>query len=100
MTFIRSEASPTEIKVDFRKGIQPNPPANSEFEPLLDSHEAAHLLGVHPKTLQQMARRGEVPAIRVGKFWRFRSSALDIWIKSGVSSTHGCAYRETQENKL
>jgi excisionase family DNA binding protein len=97
MVFIGGEMAPTEIKVDFRNGVQSSQPINSQFEPLLDSHQAAHLLGVHPKTLQQMARRGQVPAIRVGKFWRFRGSALDTWIKSGVDSARGCAYRETQE---
>jgi hypothetical protein len=29
----------------------------TEFEPLLDSVEAAALLRIHPKTLQKMARR-------------------------------------------
>ena len=56
------------------------------FEPLLDSKEAARLLGIHSKTLQQMARRGEVPAVRVGRFWRFRASVLDGWIRAGVNS--------------
>jgi hypothetical protein len=32
------------------------------FEPLLDSDEAAALLKIHPKTLQRMARRGDIPA--------------------------------------
>lgn len=48
-------------------------------EPLLDSAEAAQLLRIHPKTLQRMARRGEVPAIQIGKLWRFSSSALLSW---------------------
>jgi len=74
--------------------------ADTDFEPLLDSHEAARLLCIHPKTLQLMARRGKIPAIRVGKYWRFRTSALDSWIKSEVSFAHGRAYRETQENDL
>lgn len=30
-------------------------------EPLLDSHAAAALLGVHPRTLQRMVLRGEMP---------------------------------------
>ncbi len=72
----------------------------TSFEQLLNSQEAAKLLGVHPKTLIQMARRGEIPAVRIGKFWRFRASALDSWIKSEVSFAHGRAYRETQENDL
>jgi excisionase family DNA binding protein len=52
-----------------------------EFEPLLDSEEAAALLKIHPKTLQRMARRGEVVAIRIGKLWRFRASGLNEWLQ-------------------
>jgi excisionase family DNA binding protein len=52
------------------------------FEPLLDDNQAALLLGgLHPKTLQRMARRGQVPAFRVGKYWRYRASELDEWLK-------------------
>jgi excisionase family DNA binding protein len=49
-------------------------------EPLLDSHAAAALLGVHPRTLQRMVLRGEIAAVHVGKLWRFRPSAIDQWI--------------------
>lgn len=51
------------------------------FEPLLDSDEAAALLKIHPKTLQRLARRGEIRGIQVGKLWRFRVSALDAWLQ-------------------
>jgi excisionase family DNA binding protein len=52
------------------------------FEPLLDDERAAEFLGgIHPKTLQRMARRGEVPAYRVGRFWRYRASELDSWLR-------------------
>jgi excisionase family DNA binding protein len=51
-----------------------------EFEPLLDSIQAASLLRMHPKTLQKMARRGEIQATHVGKHWRFRASELNHWI--------------------
>jgi helix-turn-helix protein len=33
--------------------------SEEQFEPLLDSEEAAALLRIHPKTLQRLARRGE-----------------------------------------
>lgn len=56
------------------------------FEPLIDSHEAAELLKIHPKTLQRMARMGRVPAKRIGDLWRFRASDLDRWVRGGVSS--------------
>ncbi len=52
----------------------------TEFEPLLDSTEAAALLRIHPKTLKKMARRGEIQARRVRRFWRFRMSDLNEWL--------------------
>jgi excisionase family DNA binding protein len=52
-----------------------------EFEPLLDSKEAAALLKVHPNTLKKLARSGEISAIHIGKLWRFRASALDEWVR-------------------
>jgi excisionase family DNA binding protein len=58
------------------------------FEPLLDSQQAAALLRIHPKTLQRMARQGEIAAIHIGKLWRFRASTLNEWLdsKAGLRS--------------
>ncbi len=50
------------------------------FERFLDSHQAADLLQIHPKTLQRLARNGEIRAMRIGKLWRFRTSDLDAWV--------------------
>jgi excisionase family DNA binding protein len=52
---------------------------SGKCEPLLDSNEAAGLLRIHPKTLQRMARKGEIPAIQIGKLWRFSTSSLLLW---------------------
>ena len=61
------------------------------FEPLLNSVQAAALLQVHPKTLQKMARAGEVPSRRIGDLWRFRASELDAWLCLEVNSDrHSC----------
>lgn len=57
---------------------QPEP--DPLFEPLLDSDEAARLLRIHPKTLQKMARDGEIVSIHIGKLWRFRASDLNKWV--------------------
>lgn len=56
------------------------------FEPLLDLHEAASVLGMHWKTLEGKARQHEVPAFKVGKRWRFRLSSLNSWLESGLKS--------------
>ncbi len=61
------------------------------FEQVLNTVEAAALLQIHPKTLQRMARDGLVPAFRIGDLWRFRASALDEWLRSGICSKgHSC----------
>jgi len=62
------------------QSLEPN-----AFEPLLDSSEAAALLKIHPKTLQKMARNGEITAIQIGKLWRFRASALNEWLEKIAS---------------
>ncbi len=51
----------------------------ADFEPFLNSEQAAALVKVHPKTLQRLARSGRVVGYRVGKLWRFRASDLDGW---------------------
>lgn len=56
------------------------------FERLLDSDEAAALLGIHKKTLQRMARTGEVPGVQIGDLWRFRASTLNEWLASKLAS--------------
>jgi excisionase family DNA binding protein len=55
------------------------PRVGAIFDQLLNTEEAAMLLRIHPKTLQRMARKGEIPALQVGKLWRFSASALLSW---------------------
>lgn len=60
-------------------------------EPLIDADAAAVLLKVHPKTIKRLAAQGHIPAMRIGKLWRFRGSELDEAIRSALkSSRHPC----------
>lgn len=52
-----------------------------EFEPLLNSEQAAQLLQIHHKTLQKLARRGAIRGTHIGKLWRFRVSDLNAWFE-------------------
>jgi excisionase family DNA binding protein len=53
------------------------------YEPLVSDAEAAQFLGqIHQKTVQRMARRKEIPAYRVGKYWKYRLSELDAWLRA------------------
>ena len=47
-----------------------------EIEPLISTEQAAAMLSVHPKTIQRMARRGDIKGLQIGNRWRFRASAL------------------------
>ena len=62
------------------------PTSRSIFEPLLDLQEAALVLGMHWKTLEIKARQRRVPAVKVGKRWRFRLSSLNNWLDEGIKS--------------
>jgi excisionase family DNA binding protein len=70
--------------------------AASGMEVLLTSKEASQVLKIHPKVLERMAKRGEVPALKVGKFWRYRATALDAWINSKLQSNRQPCRIETQ----
>lgn len=61
--------------------------SSSSFEPLLDSEQAALLLDVHEKTVVRWARQKKLPAMRLGKLWRFRASQLDAWLAAQAESS-------------
>ena len=72
-------ARPTEISGEGRELLQLK--SDNRFEPLLDVVEAATLLRMHPRTLRAKARKRLVPAIQVGRRWRFRASTLNSWLE-------------------
>jgi excisionase family DNA binding protein len=51
------------------------------MEPLMTIKEAAELLKMHPTTVYRLARRGQVPAIRIGISWRFIKEDLLAWLQ-------------------
>ena len=56
---------------------------------ILVLREAAAWLRIHYKTLQEMARRGEIPAFKIRKGWRFRLSDLQDWVASQIKGPRG-----------
>lgn len=66
------------------------------FEMPLNTREAAGYVGFHPKTVERMARNGEIPAHPASgvhrKTWKFYASELDAWLRAKVSSPcHPCS---------
>lgn len=41
--------------------------------------QVAHYLHVHPNTIYRMARKGKLPAFKVGSDWRFNRESIDRW---------------------
>jgi len=74
--------------------ISTTPLNQKAFEPLLSDAQAADLLGLHAKTVQRLARTGELPAVRIGRYWRFRVSALNAWINLQSTGQPACVENE------
>jgi len=50
--------------------------------PLIDATKAAEILKLHPKTVKRLAAKGEIPATKIGRVWRFSEASLDAWVGS------------------
>lgn len=50
--------------------------------------ETAKYLGIKPVTLRSWIRNpnNEVPAHKIGRFWKFKRSEIDEWVQSGKSA--------------
>jgi excisionase family DNA binding protein len=49
-------------------------------EEVLDVTGAAKALGVSTRTIYKLARAGEIPAMRIGREWRFALKNIREWV--------------------
>jgi excisionase family DNA binding protein len=56
--------------------IQDISQTNTSIDPLWTVEDVSAYLKLQPETIRSMARRGELPALKIGKVWRFQKSAL------------------------
>lgn len=60
------------------------------YELPLDTREAGDYVGFHSKTVERMARVGEIPAHPASgvrhKTWKFYPSELDVWLHAKINS--------------
>jgi len=47
---------------------------------IMTTKEVAKYLRLHEITICKYAAEGKIPAIRIGRVWRFDKEALDRWI--------------------
>lgn len=53
---------------------------------VLNLEEACQYLRVAKPTLYRYIRRGEIPAFKMGRVWRFHKELLELWVKSRVEN--------------
>ena len=50
---------------------------------IMTTRELAEYLRLHEITICKHAAEGNIPAVRVGRVWRFDKEAIDKWISEG-----------------
>ncbi len=57
---------------------------------LMTIQDVAAYLQLSKAKIYRMARSREIPAIRIGKSWRFRRQSIEDWLhRSNASEAHG-----------
>jgi excisionase family DNA binding protein len=55
--------------------------SDPERQAFLTTEEVLGYLNTTPRTIYRLIRNGELPAIRIGRQWRFRRADLDRWVE-------------------
>jgi excisionase family DNA binding protein len=57
------------------------------FAAMMTVRDVARYLRVHDITIYRMVNSGRLPAVRVGRVWRFRREDIDRWLTSNGTGT-------------
>ena len=55
----------------------------NDDDDIIKTDEAAKIIGCHPKKMTEFARKGVVPAHKIGFCWRFSRSNLKEFVRNG-----------------
>ena len=50
---------------------------------IMTTKEMAKYLQLHQITICKLSKEGKIPAIRIGRVWRFDKEVIDEWIAKG-----------------
>lgn len=59
---------------------------NQPDNEILTVEEVAAYLRLQPQTIYKWAQEKRIPAVKLGKEWRFRKSILDRWLDQQILS--------------
>lgn len=57
------------------------PPIQQHPQQLLTPEQVAALLGVTRLFVVRQSRAGKIPALKLGKCYRYRASSIDAWLR-------------------
>ncbi len=55
------------------------------MEEILTAEEVAAYIKIPVSSVYARARRGEIPAIRIGRLYRFRKAGIDRWLEGQMT---------------
>jgi len=55
---------------------------------LMTIREIADYLRLSKVTVYKMTRQGKIPALKIGKQWRYNKSEIDSWVKQKSNNEH------------
>ena len=62
---------------------------------IMTTKELAKYLKLHEITICKYAADGRIPAIRIGRVWRFDKEAIDKWIGKGTAPANNVGSKES-----
>jgi excisionase family DNA binding protein len=65
----------------------------------LSVEEIAGHLGVSKETIHRWLSKSKIPAHRVGKLWKFRSSEVDTWVTKGGAEEPAATVEKNVKSK-
>jgi PTS system nitrogen regulatory IIA component len=63
------------------------PSEDSPVADIMTTKELSRYLRLHEITICKYAAEGQIPAIRIGRVWRFDKDVIDNWIRRGQEQT-------------
>jgi excisionase family DNA binding protein len=63
-------------------GSEPAPSSGRSAEAVMTAREVATLLRVTPGWIYAATRRNQIPHVRLGRYVRYRRSAIEAWMET------------------
>ena len=59
--------------------------ADNKLGVILTVVEISDYLKIPKSTIYKLVREGKIPAQKIGRHWRFRKEAIDLWLENKQS---------------